>query len=121
VAAVFAGVFLLLWERYQLAGAVAAWASGEIAYHALVVAAVRREFDGRAELRRTYAAALVAVALCLAGVALMATGDGLRWVLPAGGALGAFVVVAGYSFQEIWSLVLLVLRGRRLVMSPIAE
>jgi O-antigen/teichoic acid export membrane protein len=119
--AVFAGVFFLLWERYQLSGAVTAWAAGEIVYHVLVVTAVRREFEGGVTLRRTYAAAVIAVASCFAGVVLLAGGDGVRSLMPVAVALGAFVVVAGYTLQEISSLVLLIVTGRRSLMPAVAE
>ncbi|MGH9468404.1 MAG: lipopolysaccharide biosynthesis protein [Terriglobales bacterium] len=99
--AAYVALFFLLWPRLGIVGAVLAWGAAELPYQGMNLMYLRRLAPFPLRWRRLYPAYLAAVALLAAAV---------QWLRPTGMAAGiclwaciggVFLVLAGYSWQEL--------------------
>jgi O-antigen/teichoic acid export membrane protein len=93
-------VFLPLWSRYQLIGAIVAWGVAEAVYHVLTMYVAVRRAGYSLLLNRAYFAIVGTLAVASAVVLVY----GGSFVERAGlwlGAMGVFAAIGGYTIAEV--------------------
>lgn len=105
-------LFPMLWNRYGLAGAVASWCAGIIVNQVLAMVVLRRVMPFEWSMLRPYTA-VVTVSLALTVLVVRAApGLGLASLLWVAG-MGGYLVMAGYTREEILRLTALLIPARK--------